>query len=205
MLSVGRGRLCRALGYAFGLAAMTHVASLVIAGLAPRFLSTVIACRRGGCALTGSAAGLLPDGMRGAGMATPDAAAVLERYLALPVVRAQFLATQLAIDLPMIGLLVAVAIGVHTLGQRRGDDVAHALAWFRRGAVLALIAALLVPVAESFRALLVHRAFDPAARFTLSVEVETSMLNVLLALVALAVTWALAAGVKAERELAEIV
>lgn len=205
MLSIGRGRVCRALGYAFGLAALTHVASIVIAGLAPRFLSTVIVCRRGGCALTSSSAGLLSDSMRRAEMATPQAVTALDRYLALPPIRVQLFAAQLVMDLPMIGLLAAVAIGVHRLGQRRGDDVAHALAWFRRGAILALIAALLIPLAESFRTTLVLRAFEPAARFTLSVEVERSLLNVLLALVAMAVTWALAGGVKAERELSEIV
>lgn len=205
MLSVGRGRVCRALGYAFGLAALTHVASIVIAGLAPRFLSTVIACGRRGCTLTNSSVGLLSDSMRRAEMATPEAVAALDRYLAFPTVRTQFFATQLVINLPMIGLLAAVAIGVHRLGQRRGDDVAHALAWFRRGAIFALIAALLIPVAESFRTTLVLRAFEPAARFTLSVEVERSLFNTLLALVAMAVTWALAGGVKAERELSEIV
>ncbi len=205
MLSVSQGRICRVLGYAFGLAAMTHVVSIVIAGLAPRFLSTVIVCRRGGCALTNSSAGLLSDSMRRAEMMTPEAVMALDRYLALPTVRTQFFVAQLAMDLPMVGLLAAVAIGVHQLGQRRGDDVAQALAWFRGGAILALVAALLIPLGESFRTTLVHRAFEPAARLTLSVEVGQSLLNVLLALVAIAVTWALAVGVKAERDLSEIV
>ena len=205
MLSVRRARICRILGYAIGLAALMHVASIVIAGFAPRFLSMVILCRRGTCALTGSTAGLLTDSMRGARIITPDAVAALDRYLALPMVRIQFFAIQTAMDLPMIGLLATVAIGVHRLGRRQGDDVAHALAWFRRGAIFALVAAFLTPVAGSFRTTLVGRAFEPAARFALSVEVERFLLNILLALVAVVVTWALANGVKAERDLAEIV
>ena len=49
------------------------------------------------------------------------------------------------------------------------------------------------------------RAFEANPGFALNVNVGQVALNLMLALVALAVTWALSAGIRAERDLAEIV
>ena len=84
MLSVRRTRVCRGLGYASGIAALVHIASIVIASHAPSFLSTDNVCRQGGCALTSSVAGLLSGSMRVVARVTPDAATALERCLTVP-------------------------------------------------------------------------------------------------------------------------
>jgi hypothetical protein len=100
---------------------------------------------------------------------------------------------------------MSAARALRELGRGLYDDLAKALPWLRRAACFALMSAPLMPLGESIQTTVVMQAFRPATRFFLSMEIERIALHFLLALVALAVTWALAAGVKAERELAEIV
>ncbi|WP_380927355.1 hypothetical protein [Sphingomonas arantia] len=148
---------------------------------------------------------LLSDRLRNTAAAMTNAADLLDLHLGLPTVRLELFFAQLVIDLPVVGLLLSVALGVHALGQRKGHDLARALPWLRRAAVFALVAAPLIPLGESIRTTVLMQAFGPPVRFYLSMEFQRLVLNLLLALVALAVTWALAAGLRAEQDLAEIV
>ena len=204
-LSAAQRQACRLLSYAFAAASLIQFVSIGVALTAPAFIASQIVCTGSGCTFTGAPLSLLPDSLRLTIGKMANAVTTLENHFAAPAVRLKLLVAETMMSLPVMCLLLTVAIAVYALSRGRNDDLARALPWLRRAAVLALISVLLVPLGESMRTTVVMQAFRPATRFHLSMEIERVALHLLLALVALAVTWPLAAGIKAEQDLAEIV
>lgn len=204
-LSVGRRRVCRWLGYAFGVAGGIKLLAIAVAAVAPAFLATHIQCTAGACAVVGAPLSFLPDTMRVAVAGMAGVGTMLDAYLAAPAVRIKLMLAETLISLPIVCMLLAVAIALLELARGRGGALARALPWLRRAAGFALLSVPLVVLGNSIQTTVMMQAFRPGRRFYLSAEVERGALHLLLALVALAVTWALAAGIKAEQDLAEIV
>jgi hypothetical protein len=197
--------VCKAIGFAFALAALLRSAMIMAAGAAPDLLAVSINCKKLGCTMETTPLDLLPARLQVATTVAPDATAVLAEHMRQAAVRQDLMVGQLVIDLPMIGLLASVAWGIFVLGQSRGSALGRAIPWLRQGAVFALIAVVTTPFGQAVQTKALARAFESNPGYALDVNVEHVALNLMLALVALAVTWALSAGIRAERDLAEIV
>jgi len=204
-LTLGQSRACMAIAIAFAAAAAFRLAIICAAALAPQLMAVTIACDRHGCAAQTAPLNLLPDDVRALAETRPDPERVLQDHLGSEGVRQVLLAGQMVIDLPVIGLLLSVAWGIWALGRTEGRALDRSVPWLRRGAWFALIAVMAVPLGQALQTTQLAQAFDPDAAFALRVNLGRWALNLLLALVALAVSWALAAGLRAEQDLAEIV
>lgn len=204
-LNAKQGWVCQGIAFALLLAALFRIAMVILAGFAPRLLAVTISCDPGGCSIESMLLPRLPDALRTAEEGMPDAQALLLDHLAEPAVRFEMLIGQLIADLPVIGLLLSVAAGIYILGRTHGRALARSIPWLQRGAIFALVSVLAIPLGQSIKTTLLARGIDESTRFAFSADLGRMAVNLLLALVALAVTWALSAGMRAEQDLSEIV
>lgn len=105
----------------------------------------------------------------------------------------------------LMTLLASVGIAQLRLGARRGGGLVGALPWLRRGALAALAMALLSPIFESVRAMLLLPAIDGYDGWYFHFDLTTIGVNLMLAFAALSVSWALSAGSRAQADIAEII
>ncbi len=101
--------------------------------------------------------------------------------------------------------MVFIGLALRALAARRGDDLARALPWLRRASFSALVLAVATPLAISLDAMVLFPGTPLGARWYIGVEFDRLALHLLLAFAAIAVVWALDAGSRAEREVAEFV
>lgn len=204
-LSPWQARVCRFLPAAFVVVAAVQASSIALALVAPELLAIEIRCDKLRCGISGNPLLLLPDNMRGEVEASASATANFRAHLDLAATRLKLMAADTVSSMPMVALLLFVAAALRTLGRRGSDDLARAIPWLRRASIAALVAVPLVPLGESLRTSVLLAAIPPERDFSLFVDVNRLILNLLLAFAAFAVTWALAAGSRAERDIAEIV
>lgn len=204
-LSGWQARVCRRLAFAFLAVAAVLTAMTGLALVAPDLLATEINCADLRCGVRGNPVSLLPDNARDEVEGSAAAAAKFAAHLDVPATRGKLLAAEAVGGLPIVALLLSVAAALSTMARRGGDDLARAIPWLRRASIAALLAVPLVPLGESLRATVLLAALRPDGGFTLCVDLNRLVLNLLLASAAFAVTWALAAGSRAGRDIAEIV
>lgn len=205
--SLGRWQAwwCRLLAIAFATAAGVQALSVGLALAAPDLLATEIRCSGYRCGISGNPASLLPDAARREVEASAAAMAEFAAHLVVPATRIKLMAAETAGSMPVAALLLFVAAALGTLGRRGPDDLARAIPWLRRASIAALLAVPLVPLGESLQTTVLLAAVHPHGPFSLVVDLNRFILNLLLAFAAFAVTWALAAGSRAGRDIAEIV
>lgn len=136
-----------------------------------------------------------------------DAAArgQFDRWAAEPGVRIGLAAIILLESGPMAILFLAVGMALRRLGQKRHHALANALPWLRRAsraAITLAIARILCPV---FQAGLLYNGVGGSRALSNPIQLDTAFLLLLLAFAAYATIWALEAGIRAERELADFV
>lgn len=157
------------------------------------------------CAGGADAANLLPDETRTKLNRDPAARHQFDAWVASPGIRIGLAAVVLLESGPMPILLFAVGMALRRLGQKRRNALADALPWLRRASRAAIVLSFARVIAPIVQSLLLANAFDQAEVLASPINVETTFLLLMLAFAAYATIWALEAGIRAERELADFV
>ena len=203
-LTPGQARICRVAAGLFLAMAILQAAALLFAMASPN------AALRWHCGTAGCTAaafpdlGLTPEQLAEAGAAPEDSAGLVER-LHRPGIRLAQACLAFAGGLPLAALLFCVAAALWRLSARGGDDLSRALPWLLRASVCTLVYALVPPLVAMARVSLLLSAIGPQFVFMAELDVKAFLMNLLLASIAFTVTWAIAAGNRAQRDLAEIV
>ena len=157
------------------------------------------------CRLGADAANLLPDETLTKLNRDPTARRRFDAWVATPGIRIGLAAVVLLQSGPMPVLLFAVGMALRRLGQKRRNALADALPWLRRASRAAIVLAIAHIIAPIFQSLLLANGFAQPEVLTPPIMVEMTLLLLMLAFAAYATIWALEAGIRAERELADFV
>ncbi|MEA3010994.1 MAG: hypothetical protein QOJ91_2686 [Sphingomonadales bacterium] len=203
-ITAGQAFVCRAAAGLCWTIALVQLGALLFAIAVPS-ADLRARCGAAGCtAATVPHLPITPEQVAAAGVrpATPEA--ILAR-IGRPAVRLPLAALDVAGQLPFVGFLLCVALGLWRLSGRSDGAVARALPWLFRAALFALIYALVSPLAQIARLSLLLSALEGGTVFFAELDLKAAAINLLLSFIAFTATWALASGHRARRELAEIV
>jgi hypothetical protein len=203
-LTPRQARICRIAAGLFLAVAVIQAAALLFA------LATPNTSLRWNCDSAGCTAAARPDLMLtteqlAAAGAVPGAAAGWIHRLDRPSMRLAQAALTLAAQLPLAALLFCAAAALWRLSGRSGDDLSRALPWLLRASICTLFYALVPPLAGIARTSLLLSAVGPDFVFLAEFDLKAILMNLLLASIAFTVTWAIASGNRAQRDMAEIV
>ncbi len=157
------------------------------------------------CRVGADAANLLPDETLTKLNSNPTARRRFDAWVATPGIRVGLAAVMLLESGPMPVLLFAVGMALRRLGQKRRNALADALPWLRRASRAAIVLAVARVLAPILQSLLLANGFDHPEVLTSPIMVDMTLLLLMLAFAAYATIWALEAGIRAERELADFV
>lgn len=204
-LSLGQARICRIAAFTFLAAGLIRAAVV----LAPFTIASAhgldVKCMNGSCYVAERPDLLLPEEERAAVTASREATARLAAYTARPEIRAGLTAIDIVESSPFIALMLCVAAAVWRLGARQDDDLDRALPWLRRASIGALGVAVVLPFTQSIRAMMLFPATPSGPSWYFAIDFGPFLVGVLLAFAAFIVTWAIAAGSRARRDVAEFV
>lgn len=158
-----------------------------------------------GCRRSVDPVALLPEGEQAAVRASPAASARFLAYVARLPVRAGLAGLALTDEGLLAFLFMAVGLTLRRLGSRSGHVLARALPWLKRGAFAGLLWAVAHPVTGSLRAMLLFPGTPGGASWYFGLDLTVAGPALLLAIAAYATAWALEAGVRAQRDLADFV
>ena len=164
-----------------------------------------IHCDAHGCTGRTHLIDLAPEDTRAALSDSRTAQAAFKRHVARPLVRAGLAAVELTRGLPFVALMLGTGMALRELAARKENDLARALPWLRRASVAAILMAVAGPVAASARAMIVYPGTPTGPMWYIEVDFLRLAFDLLLALAAFAVVWALDAGSQAEQDMATIV
>ncbi|MDO6413261.1 hypothetical protein Q4F19_02600 [Sphingomonas sp. BIUV-7] len=201
-LSPRRARIVRLAAALFLLVGLVSLVGTAVSMARP---ALSVRCGAAGCTGRTPLIDLAPEDARPALAASRTAQAAFAHHVARPIVRAGLAATQLIRGLPFAALMLAVGLALRRLAARVGDDLAQALPWLRRAALAALVAAIAPPVTDSLSAMILFPGTPSGAMWYLEVDFLRLACDLLLALAAVAVAWAIDAGGRAERDVASFV
>lgn len=204
-LSVRQARICRIAAALFLAAALIRFASVLVSTVWTPTPVADVRCANFHCHAAERPDLLLPESERAIIARSPGAVARLVEYSHRPAVRIGLAATDLAEAVPSVFLLLSVAVATWRLGARGADDLARALPWLRRASLAALVAAIVPPLGDSLRAMLLFPAAPSGPHWYFEIDLGPLVMRLLLAFAAFIVSWALAAGGRARRDLAEFV
>lgn len=202
-LPTWKARVCRAAGIVFLLVASLWGAATVAQAVVPGW--TLTCTEERGCRQDADPTALLPSDDQAAMRRDPAASARLTEYAAEPMVRAGLAGLVLLDEGFLVFLFVAIGLTLRRLGRRGGHVLGQALPWLRRGAFSAVLWAIAQPVTDSLRAMLMFPATPRGASWYIALDLTVAGPALLLAVAGYAVAWALEAGVRAERDLADFI
>lgn len=197
-----RARIVRAAAALFVLAGVASLALTVATMIRP---GLDIRCGSTGCADRTTLIEHIPAEDRPAVEASPTTRTRFAAHVARPAVRAGLAGVELIDGLPFAALMLTVSVGLRRLAARRGGDLASALPWFRRASIAALAMVVARPLARSLEAMILYPGTPVGPMWYAEVEFVRLGFDLLLALAAMAVAWALEAGSRAERDVAAFV
>lgn len=198
-----KARTSRRVGVLFLVIATLLGVMTIVAAAAPGLYWNCDSEQR--CAGGADAANLLPDETLARLKSDAEARGRFDRWVAEPGVRAGLAAIVLLGSGPMAVLFLAVGMALRRLGQKRHHALADALPWLRRAsraAVTLAVARILCPVLQ---AALLYKGVGGSRALSSPIQLDSALLFLLLAFAAYATIWALEAGIRAERELADFV
>lgn len=105
----------------------------------------------------------------------------------------------------MVFMFVFVGVTLRRLGEQGTQVLARALPWFKRGAMAALLWAIAQPVTDSLRMMLLYPGTSKGPSWFIGIDFTVAGPALLLAIAVYATAWALEAGVRAQRDLADFV
>ena len=200
-LSPRQARLSRMAAWAFVLAAIVQLSAALVPVFAASAVTRAI-CADDACRAQARPEMMLPEDVR---PSLPTDLARLADYVRRPSIRLALAALALAGALPFTSLMLCVAGALRRLAARTPDSLSAALPWLRRASFAALAVAIVPPFAMSARIMLLLPATPSGPYWYFMIDFGRFLLGLLLALAAFAITWALAAGSRAGRDLAEFV
>ncbi|MGN7159974.1 hypothetical protein [Sphingomonas sp. SAFR-052] len=200
-LSPRKARLCRIAGAVFLFLAICNVAEAFVISLWP---APVFDCKTG-CRWRSDPAGMLDNDERLKVAASPEAERRLSAHVSRPIVRAGLLGVVLIGSAPFALLLLGVGAALRHLGRRSRNPLGRALPWLRRASLAAIVWAIAQPVSASLRASLLSLGTPSGGYWYITVDFADIGIGLMLAMAAYATIWALEAGIRAERELADFV
>lgn len=151
------------------------------------------------------ATNMLPDETRLILNRDPVARGKFLAWMAKPGVHAGLAALIFLEFVPMMILLFSIGMALRRLGERKRHALTLALPWLRRASradIALAVARLVVPVPT---AILLHQGVDQDDIVLPGIELSNTLVLLLLTIAIHAVIWALEAGIRAERELADFV
>ncbi len=184
------------------IAALLGVLTIVMAAVPGAYVN----CDAGEeCRSGADAANLLPDETMARLRSDAKAREQFDRWVAEPGVRVGLAVIVLLESGPMAILFLAVGMALRRLGQRRHHALADALPWLRRASRAAITLAITRIMCPVLQAGLLYNGVGGSQALSNPIDLETAFLLLLLAFAAYATIWALEAGIRAERELADFV
>lgn len=105
----------------------------------------------------------------------------------------------------LVFLFLAVGLTLLRLGKRGEHVLVRALPWLKRGAFAAMLWAVAQPLTDSLRAMLLFPGTPSGASWFVGIDLTVAGPALLFAVAAYATTWALEAGICAERDLADFI
>lgn len=150
-------------------------------------------------------ASLLPEEARAALIRDPAAHGHYAAWVAKPAVSVGLAGLNLLEYGPVSFLFVAVGLALRRLGERREHVLAHALPWLRLASQAAIVLALARLFVGGLRSALLYPGLDHGDTMRFPLDVNGMTLPLLLAFGVYTTVWALEAGIRAERELADFV
>ncbi len=157
------------------------------------------------CRDTSDPAHLLPEETRAALARDPAAHTRYDAWVARSDVRAGLAGLNLLEQGPVIFLFLAIGLGLRRLGERRKQVLARALPWVRRASRAAIVLGFAHLIVGGLRSALLYPGLAPAGGLQFPLDVNGVALPLLLALGVYTTVWALEAGIRAERDLADFV
>jgi hypothetical protein len=203
-LTAVQARICRVAAGLCLAVAIIQAAALLFGMAAPN-TSLRWHCGEAGCtAASFPDLALTAEQLSAAGAAPGNSAGWIDR-LDRPAIRLAQAALTLFGQLPLAALLFCAAAALWRLAGRSGDDFSRAMPWLLRASFCTLLYALAPPLANVARTSLLLSAIGPDFVFLAELDLKAILMNLLLASVAFTVTWAIASGNRAQRDMAEIV
>jgi hypothetical protein len=203
-LTLRQARICRIAAGWFLAVAIIQMAALLFALAAP---NTTLRWQCGAAGCTAAALSdltLTAEQLAQAG-ATPDGSGEWMGRLDQPAVRLTEAVLTLIGQLPLAALLLCVAAALWRLSKRGRDDLSRALPWLSRASVFTLLYALVPPMMDVARTSMLLSTIGGRFVFFAELDLKAIVIHLLLASVAFTVTWAIASGNRAQRDIAEIV
>lgn len=203
-LSRPKRMVVRAIALLFFALGIVEVAQLPLPAIAPHLINPAWSSERG---WIGEPAAMLPEPAR---FRLANDAPARARFLARlqrPEVRSGHLLLSLAIDLPLLMILGGMGMALWRSTRLVPDAVESGLPWLMAVGWSCVAIAVGLPIADGFRTAMLLRGVIPApARFWYDPDASgTTELLLLIAAGILAATWTISAGLKARRDMAEIV
>jgi hypothetical protein len=191
-LSINQRRVCRLAAGLFLLVALTQIIAVAISWSVPGAQYNM-RCSGGGCVTTSTPEVALPDDLRVQMQASSESVQQFERHVRQPHIWAG------------LGLVNLVAVAMRRLGQDRSDAMAAALPWIKRASIAALALALVPTLAEAARVMILIPGTPHGPGIYFGLDGGALLINLLIALAAFIVAWALEAGTRAARGMGEFV
>ena len=198
-----KARLCRRASIAFLLVAALWGAAATAQAIVPGW--SFSCSDEQGCRQASNIIGLLPEKEQVPVLSHPAAKARFSAYVAQPAVRAGLASLVLLDEGLLVFLFTAAGLTLRRLGERGDHVLMRALPWLKRGATAAVLWAVAQPLTASLRAMLLFPGTPSGASWFFSIDLTVAGPALLLAIAAYAIAWALEAGVRAQRDLADFV
>ncbi len=201
-LPLRKARICRLAGAVFLLCAICTALGIATIAIWP---GPSMQCGAAGCVWTSRPSIMLDDDEMAKVQASPVAERIFDAHVARPIVRLGIAGITAIESVPFAILLLGVGVGLRRLGGRADDPLARALPWLRRASQAALVWAVARPLSESLMESLLSIGTPSGAHWYINVDLLDIGTAVMLGSAAYATVWALEAGLRAQRDLAEIV
>lgn len=196
-LSDRQARICRIAALMFAIAAASRILAVLLPLMLSQSPTLEVRCGPAGCASAARYELQLPEGERPPVMASPAALGHFIAYTRQPAVRVSQAAIDLLAAAPFALLMACVAAALIPLGGPHDQPYARALRWLQKASLAALATALVPPVADSLRAMLLLPGTPGGPAWYFAVDFGALLGGFMLSLAVLIVTWAIAAGERA--------
>ncbi|MEH3041417.1 MAG: hypothetical protein PGN21_15315 [Sphingomonas paucimobilis] len=198
-----KARTSRWMGMLFLLIAAVMGVGTIVGAAAPGIYWNCDSEQR--CTGGTDATNMLPDETRLMLNRDPEARGKFLAWMAKPGAHAGLAALILLEFVPMMILLFSVGMALRRLGERKRNALTLTLPWLRRAsraAIALAVARLIVPVPT---AILLYQGVNQDDIVLPRIDLSNTLVLLLLTVAVHAVIWALEAGIRAERELADFV
>lgn len=191
-----------ALGRLFVTVAVVTLFATIAAALLP---GLTVRCGPQGCTGATDIGATLPDDAQRAIEASPTARSAFTAYANRPLVAFLLGAITVLNVTPFAILMLFAGLALRRLGAAREDALAAALPWLRSASFAAMAMAVVTPLTASLSAMLLLPGTPLGRMFWIEADFVRLGQHLLLAAALFAIVWAIDAGSRAARDVADFV